>query len=581
MYDVFISYRRNGGEHTAKIIRDRLSELGYNVFFDVESLRSGNFNEKLYSVIDECRDFILILSPGALDRCINRDDWVRKEIEHAMSQNKNIIPVMLRDFTFDCQLPESMKSLPFLNGIEANSQFFEAFIQKLQQFMKSKPSFVQRLKESVLLKKTLPLIIAVAVIFFAAVGIKTWYDSAHRLYPSTKAEINLLKEVVYSVSTDLTKLDIMAGAEENAYNAALRYLQSETKDTDILQRELNVSKDKIESIEKTEIRTDLLSRLQDTPYVVADIVAMSDAVVTYKNDSIDNIEYIEFVIGPESVYTNEERLQVVECYRDVAREYMKIYSYCTNEMFLHITNKQALSEMFEIILPVLVNIPLSQAGWLDNKSAIDSATNEAYNRIESITMEIATLVGNSAAELNEMKNELKQKQKQQKLSGMEEYKNKIKELCIPLQSDSADTLWVKMTHLLYCDFYDEANLCIDMFEQTTDDAYSTVYLAALRKYAERVKVSGEKGGIMVADYEFPDSPDNVLLAGDIIVSFNGQPCLNGQQYSQYKDLLSSNTYTVGVLRLNDSGQLQEKALTIKNGGPRVLMYDIMYSPELQ
>lgn len=41
-YDVFISYRRDGGESTAKILRDKLSELGYQVFFDVESLRSGD-----------------------------------------------------------------------------------------------------------------------------------------------------------------------------------------------------------------------------------------------------------------------------------------------------------------------------------------------------------------------------------------------------------------------------------------------------------------------------------------------------------------------------------------------------------
>ena len=46
-YDIFISYRRDGGESTAKILRDKLTELGYSVFFDVESLRSGDFNKKL------------------------------------------------------------------------------------------------------------------------------------------------------------------------------------------------------------------------------------------------------------------------------------------------------------------------------------------------------------------------------------------------------------------------------------------------------------------------------------------------------------------------------------------------------
>ena len=47
VYDIFISYRRDGGEYTAKILRDHLQDAGYRTFFDVESLRSGNFNTKL------------------------------------------------------------------------------------------------------------------------------------------------------------------------------------------------------------------------------------------------------------------------------------------------------------------------------------------------------------------------------------------------------------------------------------------------------------------------------------------------------------------------------------------------------
>ena len=80
-YDVFISYRRDGGEYTARVIYDKLTELGYSVFFDVESLRSGDFNTKLYDVIDSCKDFIIVLSPNALDRCVNKGDWVKNEIE--------------------------------------------------------------------------------------------------------------------------------------------------------------------------------------------------------------------------------------------------------------------------------------------------------------------------------------------------------------------------------------------------------------------------------------------------------------------------------------------------------------------
>ena len=82
--------------------------MGYNVFIDVESLRAGKFNEALLDVIDNCKDFILVLSKNALDRCVNEDDWVRREVSHA---KKNIVPIMLRDFSFPEGLPDDIKEI--------------------------------------------------------------------------------------------------------------------------------------------------------------------------------------------------------------------------------------------------------------------------------------------------------------------------------------------------------------------------------------------------------------------------------------------------------------------------------------
>ena len=137
-YDIFISYRRDGGEFTAKILRDRLETLGYKVFFDLETLRSGDFNKKLYDVIDECEDFLLVLSPNALDRCMNEGDWVRYEVERALEKEKNIVPILLRGFSFPEALPASMEPIRFKNGLEANTQLFDAFIETLREYLTSK-----------------------------------------------------------------------------------------------------------------------------------------------------------------------------------------------------------------------------------------------------------------------------------------------------------------------------------------------------------------------------------------------------------------------------------------------------------
>lgn len=54
---------------------------GYSVFIDVEKLEAGKFEEKLVQSVQRARNFILVLSSSALDKCIGdtaMKDWVHK-----------------------------------------------------------------------------------------------------------------------------------------------------------------------------------------------------------------------------------------------------------------------------------------------------------------------------------------------------------------------------------------------------------------------------------------------------------------------------------------------------------------------
>lgn len=139
-YDIFISYRRDGGFDLAQVIYEKLSKRGYRVFMDIESLRNGKFNKKLFSVISECTDFILILSPHALERCRNKGDWVRTEIEFAIEKKKNIIPVQAVGFTEPDNMPESVnEALTYNRLIPTYSLFNEAIDKMCHEFIQSKP----------------------------------------------------------------------------------------------------------------------------------------------------------------------------------------------------------------------------------------------------------------------------------------------------------------------------------------------------------------------------------------------------------------------------------------------------------
>jgi len=46
-HDIFISYRRDGGEYLAGRVKDALRSRGFSVFMDVEDLKSWKFYEAL------------------------------------------------------------------------------------------------------------------------------------------------------------------------------------------------------------------------------------------------------------------------------------------------------------------------------------------------------------------------------------------------------------------------------------------------------------------------------------------------------------------------------------------------------
>lgn len=138
MHNIFISYRRDGGEIMAQMLYDRLTALGYSVFYDVVVLKGGRFNAKLLEAIEQANDFVLVLSPGALDRCSQNGDWVREEIKHAFEYKKNIIPVMLRSFAFPADLPADITEIRNQNGVDfTNMGYFEARFMSLVERLKT------------------------------------------------------------------------------------------------------------------------------------------------------------------------------------------------------------------------------------------------------------------------------------------------------------------------------------------------------------------------------------------------------------------------------------------------------------
>ena len=116
--DIFISYRRKGAKTEAVLLYTLLKQKGYRVFLDFDSLHSGKFSEEIREAIAGCTDFILLIHPTAFNRCSEPNDCFTMEVECALRENKNIIPILLNQRTFPTNIPKELEGIKDFNGIQ-------------------------------------------------------------------------------------------------------------------------------------------------------------------------------------------------------------------------------------------------------------------------------------------------------------------------------------------------------------------------------------------------------------------------------------------------------------------------------
>jgi len=133
---IFISYRR-ADVYTALAVYENLKNEGYDVFFDYRSISSGDFEQIITANIKARAHFLLILTPTALDRLNEPGDWLRREIETAMDEKRNIIPLFFRGFRFDtplilAKLNGKLKNLSRYNGLNVHEDYFDEAMLRLR-----------------------------------------------------------------------------------------------------------------------------------------------------------------------------------------------------------------------------------------------------------------------------------------------------------------------------------------------------------------------------------------------------------------------------------------------------------------
>lgn len=101
-------------------------------------MRAGHFDQDLLSHIANTPHFIIILTPHALDRCVEEQDWLRKEITQAIKTKRNIVPVMMPGFEFPepQALPADIRDLRTYQSVGYSHEFFEAMVDRIIRYIR-------------------------------------------------------------------------------------------------------------------------------------------------------------------------------------------------------------------------------------------------------------------------------------------------------------------------------------------------------------------------------------------------------------------------------------------------------------
>jgi tetratricopeptide (TPR) repeat protein len=134
---VFISYRRANAPWAIAIYQD-LSSHGYDAFFDFRSIDSGDFEKIIIGNIKARAHFLVVLTPSSLENCGEPNDWLRREIETAMDEGRNIVPLMVEGFDFGSPvvsraLKGKLAQLNRYNGLRIYSEYFFEAMNRLRQ----------------------------------------------------------------------------------------------------------------------------------------------------------------------------------------------------------------------------------------------------------------------------------------------------------------------------------------------------------------------------------------------------------------------------------------------------------------
>ena len=586
-YDIFISYRREGGQETALLISERLKQLGYRVAYDIDTLRSGRFDTQILDIIRNCRDVIVVLGPGALERCVNKDDWVRQEVACALESGKNVIPVLLRDFKFPEAetLPADIRELAFQNGVSASMEHFDSTFARIRGLLKTRRSGVARKLAYVLLP----------VFVLAAAGLAVWRNLDELMpYPRTQEQRQHVGALIGNIGLMATTQDELTDAQFRLLSLAETSISS--GDSSDFGDGLSLFKRKMLSIREQaracEPSPQLLGYMASMP---VDLPGYQFFVQNFKND-ISGIDDFEMAVAqaadPKNTLPKAERIKQLKIKRECLEIENEIFAMGVMGLF-GAMSETSLTDLKKMALNWNAFPSLART-WIRDEKEIERIGEALCNRLEKALTELATITGNANVSLadeteayrkrliemgatpekaeemiakirktTELKSQLQTAE-----TGLRQARERARVKFAPKGDNEPGMLWGKALRFVSLEIDDMALKCLEALRVRKSPEYPDAACQAMEAVVKgRGKLPFESG-VMVTFFEPPIKSHAIYRSGDIVVARDGKPIATSADYRA----VDGSKYA--IYRLNSKGEFERLECVMPSSQPRAALVEI-------
>lgn len=136
MSRIFISYRRKSWPFTHRLAEELSQRLSAEIFVDFTGVDETVFERAILRNLRASDAVLLVISEHTFaDRVHRDDDWVRREIREALVHQIPLILVCVEGLLPPPGLPEDIKEVARMQGINFYPEYFAAAVDRLAEFV--------------------------------------------------------------------------------------------------------------------------------------------------------------------------------------------------------------------------------------------------------------------------------------------------------------------------------------------------------------------------------------------------------------------------------------------------------------